>query len=86
MSTADRKGLYKLAHKNHPSTIWVRSSLENYTWLYDHMVALMESTLIGMANTMLQNGCYAPLFKSPKNMDFETFFMTHLSVCPKLQR
>ena len=26
--------LYKVAHKNHPSTIWVRSSLENYTWLY----------------------------------------------------
>ena len=39
---ADRKGLYKLAHKNHASTIWVRSSLENYIWLNDHMRALMK--------------------------------------------
>ena len=39
---ADRKGLYKLAHKNHPSTIWVRSGIEQYFWLYDHMIALMK--------------------------------------------
>ena len=24
---------YKLAHKNHPCSIWVRSSLSNYLWL-----------------------------------------------------
>lgn len=24
--------LYKIAHKNHPVTIWMRESLENYTW------------------------------------------------------
>ena len=24
---------YKLSHKNHPCSIWVRSSLENYLWL-----------------------------------------------------
>lgn len=24
---------YKLAHKNHPCSIWVRKSLENYLWL-----------------------------------------------------
>jgi len=39
---ADRMGLYKMAHKNHPSTIWVRSGLEQYFWLYDHMIALMK--------------------------------------------
>jgi hypothetical protein len=39
---ANETGMYKLAHKNHPSTIWVRSSLENYVWLYEHMVALMK--------------------------------------------
>ena len=39
---ADDKGLYKLAHKNHPSTIWVRSGIEQYFWLYDHMIALMK--------------------------------------------
>jgi hypothetical protein len=24
--------LYKIAHKNHPVTIWMRASLENYMW------------------------------------------------------
>jgi hypothetical protein len=24
---------YRLAHKNHPCSIWVRSSIENYEWL-----------------------------------------------------
>ena len=38
---ADMMGLYKIAHKNHPSTKWVRESPANYTWLYDHMIALM---------------------------------------------
>ena len=27
--------LYKIAHKNHPSTIWTRSSKINYLWLHD---------------------------------------------------
>ena len=70
---ADRKGLYKLAHKNHPSTIWVRSSLENYTWLYDHMVALMAEYTYRYGKHHATERLLAPLFKSPKNMDFETF-------------
>ena len=31
---------YKVAHKNHPSTIWARQSAQNYAWLYYHMLAL----------------------------------------------
>jgi hypothetical protein len=27
--------LYKIAHKNHPVTIWVRASLANYMWTLD---------------------------------------------------
>jgi hypothetical protein len=27
--------LYKMAHKNHPVTIWVRKSLANYMWTLD---------------------------------------------------
>ena len=34
--------LYKEAHKNHPSTKWVRESHLNYQWLYAHFVALGE--------------------------------------------
>ena len=39
---ADKNGLYKKAHVNHPSSEWVRCSYQQYKWLYDHMVALME--------------------------------------------
>lgn len=31
---------YRIAHKNHPSTIWARSSVQHYKWLYLHMLAL----------------------------------------------
>jgi hypothetical protein len=27
---------YKRAHKNHPSTIWVRQSIQHYRWLISH--------------------------------------------------
>lgn len=33
---------YKPTHKNHPCTIWTRTSKKNYLWLYDHFIALME--------------------------------------------
>ena len=28
------ESLYKVAHKNHPCTIWTRTSKENYFWLF----------------------------------------------------
>lgn len=33
---------YNVTHKNHPSCIWARSSVENYNWLVDHLFALGE--------------------------------------------
>jgi hypothetical protein len=32
-STRLPAGAYKLAHKNHPCSIWVRESIDNYMWL-----------------------------------------------------
>lgn len=34
--------LYKCTHKNHPSTKWVRYSVENYMWALNHGIALCE--------------------------------------------
>lgn len=31
---------YKKTHMNHPSAVWVRSSVENYIWCYNYMLAL----------------------------------------------
>jgi len=33
---------YKIAHKNHPSSVWARSSLENYNWLCELALAYCE--------------------------------------------
>jgi hypothetical protein len=32
--------LYKIAHKNHPVTIWMRTSLANYMWTLDLVEAM----------------------------------------------
>jgi|TARA_R110002073_G_C9058893_1_gene544685 hypothetical protein len=48
LSTAQRvlgnedSRLYKIAHKNHPCSIWVRSSASNYLWLYEHFHSLAD--------------------------------------------
>lgn len=34
--------LYKIAHKNHPVTIWMRTSLANYMWTLDLVDAMHE--------------------------------------------
>lgn len=34
--------LYKPTHTNHPCSIWVRESIENYNWLLRHMEALLS--------------------------------------------
>lgn len=31
---------YKKTHINHPSAVWVRSSVSNYMWCYNYMLAL----------------------------------------------
>jgi len=39
-SYCNSKGMYKTAHLNHPCSIWVRKSSDNYEWLYRHFVSL----------------------------------------------
>jgi len=31
---------YKKTHMNHPSAVWTRSSIDNYMWVYNYMLAL----------------------------------------------
>lgn len=35
-------GPYKLAYKNHPCTVWVRSTRSNYLWACKHFEALLQ--------------------------------------------
>lgn len=34
--------LYKATHINHPSAVWVRQSVDNYTWLHSMLLALLD--------------------------------------------
>ena len=44
--------LYKIAHKNHPSTIWTRSSKQHYDWLFRlfRMLSAEYSIRFGLIN------------------------------------
>ena len=65
---ADSKGLYKMAHKNHPSTIWVRASSENYRWLWKHMDALMKEYTHRYGKHHATERLRNILFKPPLNI------------------
>lgn len=34
--------LYKATHYNHPSNVWVRTAVENYNWMVDHLHGLLS--------------------------------------------
>jgi hypothetical protein len=34
--------LYQATHINHPSCVWARKSTENYKWLHEHLMALLN--------------------------------------------
>ena len=65
---ANEMGIYKLAHKNHPSTIWVRSSELNYRWLWEHYVALMDEYTYRYDKTHATSRLRDALDKTPDNM------------------
>lgn len=64
--------VYKIAHKNHPVTIWIRTSLENYLWTLDMVDAMHDEWQYryGHPNTKLHSSYkiaqilreYAPTF------------------------
>ena len=65
---ADEVGLYKMAHKNHPSTIWVRSSPDHYAWLYNHMLALMKEYTHRYGKHHATERLIEPLSKPPSSI------------------
>ena len=36
----EQKTIYKITHKNHPVSIWIRTSLENYLWTLNMVEAM----------------------------------------------
>lgn len=42
---------YKPTHRNHPCTLWASSTKENYSWLLEHLQALLEENKHRSGNT-----------------------------------
>ena len=65
---------YKLAHKNHPSTIWVRENANHYEWLYRHLVGLGDEYTRRYNKKHLSTiKCLNPLAKLPVNIPHKPF-------------
>ena len=64
---------YKLAHKNHPCTIWVRENSLHYDWLYEHMMALGDEYTARYSKTHMSIDKCKHLNIHPENIPHETF-------------
>jgi len=64
---------YKLAHKNHPCTIWVRENSLHYDWLYEHMIALGDEYTARYNKTHMSIDKCKHLNIHPRNIPHETF-------------
>ena len=70
---ANSVGMYKMAHKNHPSTIWVRTSARNYVWLWLHMTALMKEYTHRYGKHHATERLINPLYDLPENITHGEF-------------
>ena len=70
---ADKAGMYKMSHKNHPSTIWARANSENYEWLWQHMDALMKEYTYRYDKKHATERLLHELWTFPKNITHGDF-------------
>jgi hypothetical protein len=62
---------YKLTHKNHPGSIWVRKSLSNYKWLCELTIELCKEYTFryGKIHKCEKDNIIQNLIKNPPNID-----------------
>ena len=64
---------YKLAHKNHPCTIWARENSLHYDWLYEHMMALGDEYTARYSKIHMSIDKCKHLNIHPENIPHEEF-------------
>ena len=60
--------VYKITHKNHPSSKWTRATRGNYQWLLAHFKALCEEYTRRTGKTHASSKLL-PIFEVPVNLD-----------------
>ena len=81
---ANEAGLYKMAHKNHPSTIWVCSNAWNYRWLWRHMSALMREYTHRYDKHHATERLKKCLARTPTNISYEDKFTDPPQCMPEI--
>jgi len=68
--------MYSATHVNHPSAVWIRQSVENYSWLVEHFFALCQEYTYRYNKTHLTQQKLGYYIQSPpyklKDWDFTT--------------
>jgi hypothetical protein len=67
---------YKATHKNHPSTVWVRSSAAAYAWAFKHLMGLSDeyTRRYGKVHKTIRENAIA-LSVPPVNIDVQAAFV-----------
>jgi hypothetical protein len=66
--------MYSATHINHPSAVWARQSVANYSWLYSHFIALgSEYTLRYDRIHITISKLGSILSKAPQNLTEQAF-------------
>jgi len=70
---ANNVGMYKMAHRNHPSSIWTRSSDLHYDWLWKLCDALLKEYTYRYDKHHATERLLDLLWKRPRNLPFADF-------------
>lgn len=68
--------LYRATHVNHPSAIWCRRGITEYSWLHSLLVALCEEYTYryGKVHKVEREGLLWELQKPPKKINYDVFW------------
>ena len=72
--------IYSATHINHPSAIWARTSVQNYSWLVDHMFALMAEYTYRYGKEHKIQGEIGYMLQSPP-LNLKEYEMTKMPSC-----
>lgn len=67
------QGIYKVSHQNHPSSVWVRSSVMHYEWLLDCTGELLRLFTARTGKIHKSQACFELVQKLPKNLKDNDF-------------
>ena len=65
---ANEWGLYRVAHKNHPSTVWTRASDKNYMWHLGLLRAMLDEYTFRFGKVHKCSELYHALIRLPQNI------------------